>query len=257
MYRNIFETHAHYDEACYAGRLPQVLNAQREAGVTHIINASSSIPSAKRAVALARAYDFVYAAVGVYPLEAAAAPGGWLQEVERLAGAEKVACIGEIGLDYHEPAAERAAQRRVFCAQLALAGRLGMPVQIHSRDADADMLAILREYRPARAVIHRFSSPPDYGAAFLSLGCCLSFCCAVTYPEWAFLLETARAMPLEQMVLETDAPFLAPAHLAGQTATSEMIAFVAARIASVRPGCSPQDILDVTCENAQRLFDIP
>lgn len=256
MYQRIFETHAHYDEACYAPYLDQLLKKQRELGVEYIVNSSSSIPSAHNAVRLSIKYDFIYATVGIYPLEATGLPEGWLQEVEELAMRDKVVAIGEIGLDYHEKNIDKAIQRKVFCAQLELAKRLSLPVQIHNRNADEDTLAILREYRPKQIILHRFSSPSPYDERFLELGCYLSFCCSITYPAWAFLLDTAKAMPLESLLLETDSPFLAPAHLANEISTSDMISFVAERIAQVRSGYSAQDILDATYNNAMRAFSI-
>ena len=252
--RNIFDTHAHYDEDCFAPNLEQVLTAQQKAGVAAIINCGFHLPSSLRSVALAEQYAFVFAAVGVFPLEAAALPADWLETIRALAANAQVVAIGEIGLDYHAGTAEKDIQAEVFRAQLRLAAQLQLPVQVHTRDADEDTILILRNHLP-NGLIHRFASPPRVGRAYLELGLSLGIGCNITYPEFAYVLDTVRTMPLEQLVLETDSPFLPPARLAGQISTSDMIADVAKVIAKTRGDCTPQELLDITCANALRLFE--
>ncbi len=255
MYRNLFETHAHYDEGCYAPHLDRVLREQREKGVSHIINCGSDVASSRRSVELAARYDLICAAVGVFPLSVGDLQEGWLEEIRALSMVEKVVAIGEIGLDYHAGTADRDRQMAVFEAQLKLAGERELPIQIHDRDADADTINLVEKHRP-RGMIHRFASPPQAGRAFLELGMHLGIGPNITYPEFAHVLETVRTMPLELLVLETDSPFLPPARLAGQISTSVMIGEVAGVIARVRGDCTPQEVLDLTCSNAKKLFGI-
>ena len=255
MYRNLFESHAHYDEGCYAPHLDRVLKEQGQKGVSHIINCGSDIASSRRSVELAAQYDLIYAAVGVFPLSAGDLQEGWLEKIHALSMAEKVVAIGEIGLDYHAGTADRDRQVEVFEAQLKLAGERGLPIQIHDREADADTIALVEKHRP-RGMVHRFASPPQAGRAFLELGMHLGIGPNITYPEFAHVLETVRTMPLELLVLETDSPFLPPARLAGQISTSDMMGEVAETIAKVRGDCTPQELLDLTCSNAKRLFGI-
>ena len=255
MYRNLFESHAHYDEGCYAPHLDRVLKEQGQKGVSHIINCGSDVASSRRSVELAARYDLIYAAVGVFPLSAGDLQEGWLEEIRALSKAEKVVAIGEIGLDYHAGTKDRDRQVEVFEAQLKLAGERGLPIQIHDREADADTIALVEKHRP-RGMVHRFASPPQAGRAFLELGMHLGIGPNITYPEFAHVLETVRTMPLELLVLETDSPFLPPARLAGQISTSDMMGEVAETIAKVRGDCTPQELLDLTCSNAKRLFGI-
>jgi len=255
MYRNILESHAHYDEKCYAPNLVQVLEEQRQKGVCCIINSGSDVGSSHRSVELARRFDMVYAAVGVFPLAVENLPADWLEEIRTLSMKEKVVAIGEIGLDYHAGTGLREQQIAVFEAQLELAKERNLPIQIHDRDADADTIALVKKHRP-RGMVHRFASSPQVGRAFLELGMHLGIGPNITYPEFAHVLETVRAMPLERLVLETDSPFLPPARLAGQISTSDMIGEVAETIAKVRGDCTPQEVLDLACENARRLFAI-
>lgn len=253
MLANIFETHAHYDEACYAPSLHDTLLEQQRRGVRAIINCGFNLASSHRSVALAEQYAFIYAAVGVFPLEAEGLPQGWLEEIGSLARQPKVAAIGEIGLDYHLGMEKRDIQSQVFIRQMELAKDMGLPVQVHTRDADGDTIALLQAYRP-KGLIHRFASPPEAGRTYLEMGMHLGIGCNITYPAFAHVLETVRSMPLERLVLETDSPFLSPAWMEGQISTSDMIAYVAEAISAARGDVSPQAVLDITCENAVSLF---
>ena len=256
MYKHIFDTHTHYDDFRYSLNLDGILRQQQKNGVEYIINSSSSLPTAKNAVAIAAKYDFIYSTVGIYPLESKGLPATWLKQIEELAKEPKVVAIGEIGLDYHDIISDRAMQRKVFCDQLVLAQKLKLPIQIHDREADEDTLAILREYRPEKIMLHRYSALPRFAEAFLDLGAYFSFCCSITYPEWSYLKGIVRDMPIEKLVLETDSPFLAPYHMSGATSNSEMISFVAEEIATVRKKYSAQDIIDIANLNSKKFFDI-
>ena len=181
--------------------------AQHAAGVKLIINSGSSVPSSRRSVELARKWDFVLASVGVFPLEAYTVEEGWLAQIEAMAKDPRVVAIGEIGLDYFQPDADRETQKKVFAPQLELAKRLSLPVVIHDRDADEDMLAMLGE-NPGPGMIHRFFSKAEYGFAFLDKGLYLGIGPAITYSNADHLIEVVRKMPLDQLVLETDCPWL-------------------------------------------------
>lgn len=253
MFHNIFETHAHYDEDCYAPTLHDTLLEQHRLGVQSIINCGFNIASSRRSVALAEHYAFVYAAVGVFPLEAEGLPENWQEEIESLARQPKVVAIGEIGLDYHSGKEKRDVQSNVFVRQMELARDMGLPIQVHTRDADADTIALLQTHKP-RGLIHRFASSPKAGSAYLDLGMYLGIGCNITYPAFSHVLETVRSMPLERLVLETDSPFLPPAWMAGQITASDTIVYVAKAVAEARGDVSPQEVLNITCENASKLF---
>ena len=251
----IIDTHAHLDDPWFLPRIGEVLEELREKGVAAVITSGSEVPSSQRSVDLARRFDMVFASVGVYPNEVDAAPADWLASIRDLAGQEKVAAIGEIGLDYgFSPDYDKKRQRNFLCAQLELARELGLPVVLHDRDADEDLLAILREYRP-EGTIHRVASPPRYAEEFLGLGLHLGIGPQITYEEDGRNIRAfVRDMPLGQLLLETDAPFLPPACLAGQKADSSMIAWAAEEISRVRGDASPQEIVDIAAANSRRLF---
>lgn len=261
MIRNITDVHTHYDEKVFDADRDSVLRAQQANGVCAIISSGSSVPSSERALDLARRYDFIHASVGVFPLEAYAVPENWLSEIDRMAGDSRTVAVGEIGLDYHRDDgslltdAERACQKDVFEQQLKLAARRNLPVVIHDREADGDVIALLRKH-PVPGMIHRFFSASKYGFELLDMGLSLGIGPAITYPNAGELIAVVRAMPLDRLLLETDCPFLAPADREGQRATSDMIAAVCETVAKVRGDLSAQQVADTARENARRMFGI-
>ena len=252
--QGIIDTHAHYDDEAFRDDLEGVLDRQKQNGIAAIIENSSDIPSSQRSVKLAGEWDFIYAAVGVHPQEAERLPGGWLEEVARLAAFPKVVAIGEIGLDYYYPEPSRESQWPVFEAQLALARDLGLPIQVHDRDAHGDTLAYLKRFRPS-GTLHRFSGSPEMGEEVVKLGMVLGIGGALTYRNSKKEKETVRRLPLDSFILETDCPYLAPAQYRGQLSTSDMITPVAELIAEIK-GETPETVVRVTSETARRVFGL-
>lgn len=257
MLHGLIDTHAHMDDPCFQDSLETLLLSERQKGVERIITSGSELPSSIRSVELAKRFDMLYASVGVYPNEAANVPEGYLQTLRDLAEAEKVVAIGEIGMDYgFDPLHyDRNTQLRRFREQLELAEDAGLPVVIHNRGADEDVIQVLREYRP-RGVIHRIFSELNYARTFWEMGLYLGIGPQLTYPGSQKLVDTVKEMPLDRLVLETDAPFLPPAHLQGQPALPSMTAFVAEKIAEIRGDISPQEIADIAAANSRRLFKL-
>ncbi len=253
MIHHIFDSHTHYDDPCFDGQRDALFADQKAKGVCGIINAGSSLATSQSTVDLAAQYDFIYAAVGVFPLETENLPEGWLDTIANLAKQPKVVSIGEIGLDYFLPTNDREKQKAAFIAQMELARDMNLPIQIHDRDADEDVLDLVKKYRPVGEV-HRIFSHPDYAKAFTDLGLYLAIGPQITYPNSEILIETVRQMPLDLLLLETDCPYLAPAHLAGQNATSDMISFVCEKIAQVRGDVTAQQVADIALENTNRLY---
>jgi len=253
--RGIFDTHCHYDEKIFEKDRNEVLNTQNKNGIEIIINCGSEVPSSIRSCKLAEKYPFVYATVGVFPLEASKVVENWLQEIENLAKNEKVVAIGEIGLDYFLPDAEKEIQKEVFIKQLALAERLGLPVEIHDRDADEDVLSIIDRFN-IKGDIHRIFSEEKYTKAFIERGYYLGIGPQITYPNSEKLINTVREMPMEQMLLETDCPFLPIKEFEGTRSVSSMLEGVALKIAEIRKDITPQEVIEVTKSNGKRLFGI-
>lgn len=261
MLHAMFDVHAHYDETVFDADRGEVLRAEQAAGVCGVINSGSSVPSSRRSLDLAHRFAQVYASVGVFPLEAGGAPDDWLEQIAAMTCDERCVAVGEIGLDYHleqgvgPSEAQRLRQREVFCAQLALARQKGLPVVIHDRDADEDVIALLRE-QPCPGMIHRFFSRAEYGFTLLEMGFSLGVGPAITYPDAGELIRVVREMPLERLLLETDAPFLPSARFAGQRAVSHMIEDVCTAIAQARGDVTPQEAALAARENTRRMFGV-
>lgn len=253
-YGGFFDTHAHYDDERFAPDLDEILARQRQNGVAGIITCGSDLENSVRASQLAEQYDFIYATVGVHPQAAAALPDDWLEQLTALAARRKVVAIGEIGLDYYYPEPGRDIQRAVFRDQLKLAGQLGLPVQIHDRDAHGDIFELVDEFRPS-GCLHRFSASPELAREYVKRGLYLGIGGALTYQNAKKERAVVEQTPLESLLLETDCPYLAPAPFRGQRSTSDMLWTVAELIGEIK-GIDPQAVVDATRQNARRAFGV-
>ena len=253
-YFGIIDTHAHYDDEVFQDRLSEVLAAQKEHGIVGIIENSSDIPSSERSVKLAQEYDFIWAAVGVHPQEAERLPEGWLDRVAELAKSPKVVAIGEIGLDYYYPEPQKESEIPVFEAQLALARDMGLPIQVHDRDAHGDVLELLKKYRPS-GTVHRFSGSPEMAKEVVRIGMVLGIGGALTYKNAKKERAVVEAVSLENIILETDCPYLAPQQYRGKVSTSDMLPPVVDLIAELK-GETPEHVIRITSENARRVFGL-
>lgn len=253
----IFETHAHYDDASFDNDRDLLMQNLLSDKISAILNVGASIESTKRTIALAEKYDAVYAAVGVHPGEI----GEWKEEslhwLREQARHPKVVAIGEIGLDYHweqDPAA-RQKQRQCFAQQMELAKERRLPVIIHSRDAAEDTMQIMKSVHADEipGVVHCYSYSPELAAEFLKMGYYIGVGGVVTFKNAKKLKEVVRQVPLEKILLETDAPYMAPEPFRGKRNDSSLLVYVAEAIAELR-GISKEEVERVTMENACRLF---
>ena len=249
----IFDSHAHYDDAAFDADRSALLESLPQRGVCGVINAGSHLESSAASVALAARYPFCYAAVGVHPECVNGLPEGYLARLRALAAGPKVVAVGEIGLDYHfADMAPKEDQRRVLEEQLGLAEELRLPVILHDRDAHGDMMEILRRRRP-HGVLHCFSGSVEMMREAVSLGLYIGLGGAVTFKNARVPVEVARAVPAERLLLETDAPYMAPVPFRGKRCDSAMIAYTAARIAEIR-GEAVETVLRHAREAAAALF---
>ena len=253
--QGIFDSHAHYDDEAFAPDREEVLASLAGAGVEAVMNIGADLESSRAAAELARAHDFVWAAVGVHPHGAADLPEDWLRQLEELAALPKVRAIGEIGFDYHYDAGWKEAQRRAFEEQLRLAARLSLPVVIHDREAHGDTMELLRQYRPA-GVVHCYSGSAEMAKEVLSLGMYVGFTGVVTFKNARKALEAAEVVPLDRLLVETDCPYMAPEPFRGRRCDSTMLPYTIQKLAQVK-GVSPQELARASAENARRLFAIP
>lgn len=251
----IFDTHAHYDDEAYEEDREDILKLIRQDGVGLVTDVGATIASTKKAVALSEQYDFIYAAVGVHPEgveELTDQDMNWLCE---LAKREKVVAIGEIGLDYYYEDPKRDIQKIWFRKQLEVARKTGLPVVIHSRDAAQDTLDIIKEEHGEQigGVIHCFSYGKEMAREYLDMGLYLGIGGVVTFKNAKKLKEVVAYAPLEQLVLETDSPYLSPEPNRGKRNSSLNLPYVAEAIAQIK-GCSAEEVIAVTEENAKKLL---
>lgn len=253
----IFETHAHYDDDKFTEDRDELIMAVHESGVHPIINVGASIHSTQTTLELAKRYPFIYAAVGVHPSDIADLNEdtfAWLKEQATYA---KTVAVGEIGLDYYwdKEADVQEKQRYWFGRQLQLAREAGLPVIIHSRDAAADTLQVMRDNHAETipGVIHCYSYSPELAQEFVRMGYYIGVGGVVTFKNAKKLVETVQAIPMERILLETDSPYMAPEPHRGTRNDSRNIPYVIAKIAELK-GITPQEVERITEENAYRLF---
>jgi TatD DNase family protein len=253
----LIDSHCHLDMDEFDGDRVRVLERAAAAGVTAMvtIGAGGPLEANDRAVALAAAHDRIYATVGVHPHEAAVATDEVIAAIEVLAQSAKVVGIGETGLDYYYDNSPRPQQRAAFARFIALARRRQLPVVVHLRDADADALEIVRGEgaREVGGVIHCFSGDAASARAFLDEGFHISFSGIVTFKNADALRAAARIVPGDRLLIETDAPFLAPIPYRGKRNEPALVTCTAAVLAEVR-GEALATVAENTRRNTERLF---
>ena len=252
MVHNIFVTHAHYTDRRFASDRSEVLRSLPGRGVACALNCGSDVPDSRAALALAREYNWIYAACGVHPHEAS--HGCEIGGLRELLQDTKCVALGEIGLDYHYDFSPREVQRDCFARQLELSRELDMPVIVHDREAHEDTLKLLKEYRPS-GVVHCFSGSWEFAQEILRLGMYIGIGGAVTFRNAKKPLEVAANIPLDRLLLETDAPYMTPEPFRGRRCDSAHIAYTAEKIAGLR-GMEAQGLIDACNENGRRLFEI-
>ncbi|MCX6808419.1 MAG: TatD family hydrolase [Candidatus Berkelbacteria bacterium] len=257
------DTHAHLDFPEFKTEVPAVLGRARESHVERIINVGVDYETSKHSLDLARKYPEIYAAVGVHPHCAKELSIEMKGQIMTLANHEKVVAIGEIGLDYYH--LKRSSQyahypnrdEQIFCFEqmLDLALETGLPAIIHNREADADILGILKSYHgQLRAVVHCFSSNADYAEKILDLGFAISFTGNITYKN-PDIHEAIKKIPLGSMMIETDCPYLAPAQYRGKRNESAYVIETARKIAQLK-GLSLAEVEEETTKKAKKFFGL-
>lgn len=250
---NIFDTHAHYFREDFGEELDGLLAALPEKGVERVIAVGCSLSASREQADLAKRYDYIYAAVGIHPHDCGNLPEDWLMQIREMLSEEKVVALGEIGLDYHyDDAPSKELQREVFIRQLELAQELDVPVIIHSRDACAETMDILKEYKP-RGVMHCFSYSAETAAEVVALGMYIGFTGVLTFKNAKKAINACKAIPIERLLLETDCPYMAPEPFRGKRCDSSMLAYTAAKMAEIKE-VSTEEIINITNENGRRLF---
>ncbi len=252
-YCNIFDAHAHYDDKWFDDDRGELLDNIKSKGVCGIVNNSVDLETAQKSIEFAEKYDFMYAAVGFHPENIENIPEDYLDSLAELSKHEKVVAIGETGLDYYWDT-PRDIQKRVFEEQIKLSLDLKMPIIVHDREAHGDTFDFLRKYKP-NALVHCFSGSVELMREAVKLGMHISLGGVVTFKNARHSVDVAKEIPIDRLLLETDAPYMAPVPFRGKRCDSSMILYAAEKIASIR-NMGVQEILDITCENAKRFYGI-
>ena len=253
----IFDTHAHYYDEAFDADRDALLSALPERGVALVVCPGCDLESSGQSVALAERYPFLYAAAGYHPEDLEGVALADLDRIRALCAHEKVVAVGEIGLDYYwvKTPEDRAFSREMFDAQLSLSEELGLPAIVHDRDAHKDCLDIVRAHPSARGVFHCYSGSLEDAKVLVDRGWMLSFTGNITFHNARRAPEILKWLPLDRLMLETDAPYMAPEPWRGRRCDSTMIARSAETVAQLR-GLTRDEVEHITLENGKRFFRI-
>lgn len=253
----LIDSHCHLDFPDLASQREAVLTRAKAAGVGLMVTISTRVRRFDEVLGIAETHPEVYCSVGTHPHHAAEEPDVTAGDLVGLAKHPKVVAIGEAGLDYHYDNSPRADQELGFRTHIAAAREMALPLVIHARDADDDVARILEEETEKGAfpfVLHCFTSGPELARRGLALGGYVSFSGVLTFKNSEALRDIAREVPLERLLVETDAPYLAPVPLRGSTNEPANVVHTARRLADVK-GVSEEDLARATTENFLRLFN--
>lgn len=253
----IFDTHAHYDDRAFTEDMDGLLCDMHEKGVERIVNIGCSMNSSRKIAEMVKEYDFLYGTVGVHPDDVDNLTEQDMQMLIDLSKQDKILAIGEIGLDYHYDGIDKDNQKRWFVEQLNIAKLEKLPVVIHSRDAAKDTLDIMKAEHAGitGGVIHCFSYGVEMAREYLNMGYYIGVGGVVTFKNGRKLKEVVEYTPLERIVLETDAPYLAPVPFRGKRNCSIYLQYVAEEIAAIK-NVPVEQVYEMTFENAEKMYQI-
>lgn len=251
----IIDTHAHYGDEQFDNDRKELLASMEENGIEKIVEVGADMDTSRDVIRLLNDYPNLYGAVGVHPSSTEKMTEEDIFELKRLCRKERIVAIGEIGLDYYYEEPDKETQKKWFVRQLELAKEVKLPVIIHSRDAAADTLAIMKEQnaREIGGVIHCFSYSVEMAKEYLDMGFYLGIGGIVTFKNAKKLLEVIEHAPIHSLVLETDCPYLSPEPNRGQRNSSLNLPYVVKKIAQIK-GMTEEEVIAITRENAIRLY---
>ena len=252
----LFDTHAHLDDRAFDQDRPALLDSLPGKGIALLMNPGCSLCSSRAASRLSQERDWIYAAVGSHPDAAGEVSDEVLAAYRRLCRENpKIKAIGEIGLDYHYEDIPRQIQLPAFRAQMALAEELDLPVIVHEREAHGDGMAVVREFPRVKGVFHCYSGSAEMALELVKLGWYIGFTGVLTFKNARRAVETAQALPIDRIVLETDCPYMAPDPYRGRRNDPGYLYRMAERLAQIR-GMAVEDVERITLENGKRLYRI-
>jgi len=253
----LFDSHAHIDAKRFDEDRHEVIERAKANGVHYIMNPGVDLESSKKAIELAEKYDGIYAAVGYHPHEAKSMDDTMLELLKSLANHEKVRAIGEIGLDYHYDHSPRKVQKEWFIKQVRLAKSLNLPVIIHDREANADTLTILKNEKAfdSGVLMHCYSGSKEMAEQYIDLGAYISLAGPVTFKNAKTPKAVAEYVPLDRILIDTDAPYLTPEPNRGKRNESAYVEYICNQIAQLKE-ISFEKVAEATTANAKKLFKI-
>ena len=251
----IFDTHAHYDDERFDEDRDALLRSMKEAGIGNIVNIGANMASSQRSLDLAAEYDFMYAAVGVHPSDCAELDDEKIEKLKEMSSFPKCVAIGEIGLDYYWPEPEHDLQKKWFKRQIALAREVELPIIVHSRDAAADTVDILKSENAGElgGVVHCFSYSKEVAEECVKMGFYIGIGGVLTFKNGRKMKEVAKAIPMERIILETDCPYLAPEPFRGKRNSSLYLPYVVGAMAQIK-GISEEEVISITEANAREMY---
>ncbi len=252
----LFDTHAHLLDDRFDEDREAILKSLPEQDIALVLEAGTSASSAADVLALAGRCDYIVAALGTHPHEAADMLPAHLLELETLLLNEKAVAVGEIGLDYHYDFSPRDIQRKWFVEQLEVARQANLPVVLHVREADSDALEILRAHKAGlRGVMHCFSGSYETACACLDLGLYIAFGGALTFENAKRNVEIAKRLPMERLLIETDCPYMTPVPFRGKRNDPSLVRLVCEKLAQIR-GMDADETASITLRNGKLLFGL-
>ena len=253
----LIDTHCHLDFKDFNGDRNDVLKRARDAGIISIINVGSSMEGTLRSIQIAENNDFIYAAIGIHPHEADSVSENDIRLLAGFLNEPKVVAVGEIGLDYYKNVSSKENQKKLFISLLKTAKDANLPLIIHNREAHADMVDILKNIAGSsvKGVMHCFSGDETFLKTCLGMGFFISFTCNITYKNAGRLREIVKLVPMDRLLLETDAPFLAPQNFRGKRNEPMHVRYAAEEVAKIK-GLDFDKVADITTDNAIKLFSL-
>jgi len=252
----IYDSHAHYDDQQFDEDRDELLKTLKENGVGAILNMSSDYASIKKTKDLVEKYDFIYGAVGIHPENADEYNEEVKNEIIEILKGEKFRAIGEVGLDYYwESNPPKEVQIRVLRDQYEIAKSLEMPIILHDRESHEDILNIAKEYDGVVSVFHSYSGSVEMAREIVKIGGYIGVSGVLTFKNARKLPDVVKEVPLERLLIETDAPYMAPVPFRGKRNRSDYLMGVAEKIAELK-GITVEEVLNVTAENMKRLLSL-
>ncbi|HAN10304.1 MAG TPA: hydrolase TatD [Clostridiales bacterium] len=253
----MFDTHAHYDDDRYDDDRDELLGNLKSSGVGLVVNCGADIKSSIGSIKLAEKYDFIYASVGVHPHDVEGLNNEDVQVLKKLAYNKRVVAIGEIGLDYYYDHSERELQKIWFDKQMKLAKELNLPVIIHSRDASEETFEIIKQniYPDLRGVIHAYSQSLEMAYEYIKMGFYIGIGGVITFKNAKKLVEVVNNISIDNIILETDCPYMTPEPNRGKRNDSTNLKYVVSKISDIK-GIREEDVIRITTENGKKLFGV-